>query len=78
MFLIVKGYCSATQWFKMLKSPSEGVKNAIIDRTLLRVPTNPHAMAAMDDFVPKKIFCVLKVFRCSMKQVFKLQAMDKL
>ena len=60
--LMVNRYCSASQWLRVLKRPRLGVKNPIIDSSLLNVASNPQTMTKNEDVNPKKIFCVFNDF----------------
>ena len=77
-FLILKGYCSASQWLRVLNSPSDEVKKPTMDKILLNDPMNPQNKTANEALVPKNPFWTLMVFRCSITLVLRLHKDERM
>ena len=77
-FLIPNGYCSACQWFSILKRPRLGTKKKIMEEILLKDPISPQTKTAHLALNPKNPFCIFIVFRCSITLVLRLHNVERM
>ena len=76
--LALYGICSAFQWWRMLKSPIDGMNNPMMERTLLKVANVPHAKINIFDETGQKPFSAAMLLVWALVKLKRLQAIDKL
>ena len=77
-FLIPNEYCSACQWFNILKRPRLGTKKPIMDEILLKDPISPHNKTESEALDPKYPLCIFIVLRCRLTHVLRLHRVERM